>query len=307
MANAADTFDAALKLYLVAAQSRLRPRTRVETERYLSRYLRPLHGLQLAKIDRRLIAEQLSRIASIHGAATANRARASLAAFLSWTMKEGLIDQNPAIGTTQRPEPPRSGVLSNDELRAIWHALPDTDYGRVVKLLIMTGQRRDEIGRLSWSEIVEDRIVLPPERVKNKRTHVIPLTEPARQILAAQPRRAGSDLVFGRRGEAGFGSWSLCKPVLDARIAEMTGQRLRPWVLHDVRRSVATGMADIGIAPHVIEAVLNHISGTRAGIGAVYNRSSYEREKTTALALWADHIRAISEVGEPKIVPMRAP
>ena len=231
VASANDTFGAALKLYLAAAQSRLRSKTRRETERYLGRYLQPLHGLHLASVARRLIAEQLSYIASAHGVAAANRARTALVAFLSWTMKEGLADQNAAIGTTQRLEIARTRVLADHELRTIWHALPDDDYGHVVKLLILTGQRRDEIGRLSWSEIVGDQVVLPPSRVKNKRPHAVPLSEPARAVLAAQPRRAESDLVFGCRGEGGFTGWSWCKAALDARIAEMSGRPLQPWVL----------------------------------------------------------------------------
>jgi integrase len=214
----------------------------VEIDRYLSRYLRSLHGLQLAKIDRRTIAEWLSQIEAANGKASANRARTCLSAFFAWCMREGLADANPVIGTGRRVEASRSRVLSSNELRTVWSALTDDEFGAIVKLLILTGQRREEIGSLRWSEVADDKIVLPDERTKNKREHIIPLALPAQAILEGQPRHDGREYVFGR-GLGGFSGWSRCKARLDDRIAKIIGHPLPGWVLHDIRRSVVTASA----------------------------------------------------------------
>ena len=107
----------------------------------------------------------------------------------------------------------------------------------------------------------------------------------------------GRDQLFGERSDLGFTQWG-AKRDLDARL----GESVKPWTLHDLRRTFATGMADIGVQPHVIEAVLNHVSGHKVGVAGIYNRSSYEREVRAALALWADHVRAIVEGGERKVL-----
>jgi integrase len=285
-------------------KARVRPRSYVEIDRYLSRYLRSLHGLQLAKIDRRTIAEWLSQIEAANGKASANRARTCLSAFFAWCMREGLADANPVIGTGRRVEASRSRVLSSNELRTVWSALTDDEFGAIVKLLILTGQRREEIGSLRWSEVADDKIVLPDERTKNKREHIIPLALPAQAILEGQPRHDGREYVFGR-GLGGFSGWSRCKARLDDRIAKIIGHPLPGWVLHDIRRSVVTGMANLGVQPHVIEAVINHISGSKAGVAGIYNRSTYEREKATALEMWSEHLSALIEGRESRIISLR--
>jgi integrase len=160
---------------------------------------------------------------------------------------------------------------------------------------------------------------IPPERTKNNRPHDVPLSVHARAILQEQPRRAGRDLIFGE-GEGAFQGWGRAKRALDGRIlaarkaaAKEVGTDLRKvkpmpaWRLHDLRRTVATRMADLGVQPHVIEAVLNHISGHKAGVAGVYNRSTYIAEKTAALALWAEHVLALVQGREGKIVPLKIP
>jgi integrase len=119
----------------------------------------------------------------------------------------------------------------------------------------------------------------------------------ALDIIAKVPRMVGRDHLFGERSDLGFTQWD-AKRDLDARL----GESVKPWTLHDLRRTAATGMADIGVQPHIIEAALNHISGHKVGVAGIYNRSSYEREVRNALALWADHVRAIAEGGEHKVV-----
>ena len=163
-------------------------------------------------------------------------------------------------------------------------------------MLILTGQRRDEISELRWNEAKLDlnMISLPPERVKNDQEHDIPMSPAVRSIIAACPRNDG--LVFARTM-----SWSRRKLRLDAKITEKLGEPLAPWTLHDLRRTAATGMADIGIQPHVVEAVLNHISGSKRGVAGVYNRSTYAPEKKRALNKWADRVQDII-AGKPSNV-----
>ncbi|MEI7876008.1 MAG: site-specific integrase, partial [Alphaproteobacteria bacterium] len=162
------------------------------------------------------------------------------------------------------------------------------DYGRVVRLLVLTGCRRDEIGSLRWSEINRDArlIALPGERTKNSRPHDVPLSDAALGVLDSAPRRVNRDFVFGE-GKGGFSGWSKAKAELDARLP------MKPWTLHDLRRTAATRMADVGIQPHVIEAVLNHVSGHKAGVAGIYNRSAYEKEKHAALDALSNYIKVI--------------
>lgn len=214
------------------------------------------------------------------------------------------------VGTNKYEEAARERVLADDELRAIWRALEDDHYGAIIKLLMLTGQRADEIANLAWSETGEDAFTLPAARTKNRRQHQVPLSNAALAILAAQPRRlnaAGTprDFVFGT-AERGFSGWSKCKERLDQRIAATRGAPLPHWTPHDLRRTCATRMADLGVLPHVIEAVLNHVSGHKSGVAGIYNRALYEPEKRQALVLWADHLQSIVHGGERKIVPIRA-
>lgn len=152
------------------------------------------------------------------------------------------------------------------------------------------------------SEIDTERGVwsLPGERTKNGHPHIVPLSPLVMEIIESVPHQVGRDQLFGSRSDDGLAHWH-AKADLDRRL----GRSVKPWRVHDLRRTAATRMADLGIAPHVIEAVLNHYSGHRSGVAGIYNRSSYDREKVAALALWADHVRTLVEGGERKIVPMR--
>jgi integrase len=117
------------------------------------------------------------------------------------------------------------------------------------------------------------------------------------EIIESVPRREGRDHLFGSRSADGLAHWH-AKADLDKRL----GKSVKPWRVHDLRRTAATRMADLGVAPHVIEAVLNHYSGHRSGVAGIYNRSSYEREKIAALMLWSDHVRALVEGGDHKVL-----
>jgi integrase len=307
--KAAETFAATAARFLEYQRTRLRPRSYPDVERHLLTHAKALHGLQLAKIERRDIATVIAAVADNSGAVTGNRVRTSLSTLFSWAMMHGLVESNPVVGTIRNREHSRERVLEPAELRTIWNSLEDDHFGLILKLLALTGQRASEIAALHWSEVRDNMIVLSPDRTKNHRVHVVPLSRAARAILEEQPRRTSApgeprDLIFGH-GEGAFSGWSDAKKKLDARITEATGKPLPHWTPHDLRRTAATQMAEIGVQPHVIEAVLNHISGHRAGVAGVYNRASYEREKTVALDLWAEHLMAIVEDRKSNITPLR--
>jgi integrase len=299
-AKAGETFKACLDLYLKTRRGTVRASTYGEIERHLVRNLAPLHNIPVTAVDRRAVALQLARITVENGPVQANRTRNSVRKFFNWCAGEGFVDANAATHTNANPERSRDRTLNDEELRLVWHALPDNDFGTILKLLVLTGCRREEIAQLKWDEVDLARgyINLGPQRTKNHRAHVVPLSDMARAILEVRSRN-GRDYVFGR-AQGGFSGWSFCKRQLD----EQT--KLAPWVIHDLRRSAATGMATIGIQPHVIECVLNHVSGFRAGVSGVYNRATYIAEMTTALARWAEHVACVVEGRVDNVTPLRA-
>ncbi len=277
--------------YLESRREHLRERSFEEIERHLRGVWKPLHPYQLSELNHAVIGERLDVIAKERGPVAANRSRSSLSAFFVWAMKRGHIAANPVTATDKRKEESRERVLSDEELAAIWLACPESDYGRIVRLLILTGQRREEIGGLRNSEVATGadgaQLQLPGARTKNKRPHIVPLSERAIDILNAIPERVGRDCLFGE-GDGGFSGWSRAKKALDAKL-----KLKEEWTLHDLRRTAATRMADLGVQPHIIEAVLNHVSGHKAGVAGIYNRSAYSKEKREALELWANHLRVI--------------
>jgi integrase len=311
-AKAADTLGKVADNYLKYAKKKQKPRSYAETQRHLLINWKPLHVASVFHLHRRHIAARLSQIETERGAVSAARARAALSAMFNWAMREGFeIPANPVFGTNRPTEPKsRQRVLTDSELAEIWSACRDDDHGRIIKLLALTGQRRDEVGGMRWSEIDEGKKVwtIPGTRTKNHREHMVPLSDSALALVAASPRRVDRDYVFGegprRNGDdqRGFSGWSKAKTALDQRIleahqlADPKAKRL-PWRLHDLRRTCATVMADrLGVSPYIVEAVLNHVSGHKAGVAGVYNRAKYEAEMRAALQRWAEHVSKI--VGE---------
>ena len=286
-----------------------KPIVRASTYRGLEGYLagphfKPLHTTPINEITRRDVAQRITKIITENGSPSARRARAALSALYAWAMGHGLTETNPVVGTLAPADAkPRERVLSDAEIVALWRACGDDQFGTIVKLLLLTGCRRMEICGLRWSELdMEIGILrLPRERTKNGRAHILPLPPMALDIIAAVPRIAMRDHLFGERSDLGFTQWG-DKRDLDKRLVG----KVAAWTLHDLRRTCATGMANIGVQPHIIEAVLNHVSGHKVGVAGIYNRSSYEREVKAALAMWAEHVRALTEGGEKKIVPLRA-
>jgi integrase len=244
--------------------------------------------LRLEQIDRRKVAALLGDIETNSGAVSRNRARSALSGFFAWCISEGLLDVSPVTGTAKANEGgSRERVLTQDELRQLWRALGDDPFSDVVRLLLLTGQRRKEIGDLRWSEIdlARKMIVLPAERTKNGRQHEVPLSAQSLAIIERLPRRNTTDYLFGTRG---FIHWERVKAELDKRSA------IAQWRLHDLRRTCATQMGELGILPHVVEQALNHVSGAKGGIAGVYNRSKVIDAVREGLQRWADHLDQIT-------------
>jgi integrase len=286
--------------YLTIKARQVRPKTLHSVTRYLTGpYFKPLHAMAIDQVSRKDVASRLVAIARAHSDIVAGRARDTLSAFFVWALQSGLCESNPVIGT---PAPkigkPRERVLNDTELAAIYRSCGDDDYGRILRLLILTGCRRSEIGGLTWSEINFERgtFTVSAERSKNGRPHTLPLMPLALDIIKSVPPLVSRDHLFGARSERGFSGWAEGKQAIDARSG------VRNFVVHDIRRSVATRMADLGVQPHVIEQILNHVSGHKSGVAGIYNRSPYEREARAALALWADHVRTLVEGGERKVL-----
>jgi integrase len=289
------TFRKVVDVYLDAKKRELRPASYKVTKLYLTgSYFRPLHAMGIGEITHPDIAARLSAITRKHSTHTAAAARRAISALFRWTMEEGWCASNPVIGTRRPADPkPRDRVLSNSELAAIWNACDDDDFGRIVRLLILTGSRREEIGGMRGCEfdLVAGTWELPEERSKNGYAHLIDLPSAALKIVRKVFPFGKRDHLFGARASRGYTAWDYGRAALDTRL----NGAVQPWQLRDLRRTAATRMGDIKIHPHVIEAALNHYSGYRAGIGGIYNHSPYRDEVKEALAKWAKHVLALAE------------
>jgi integrase len=293
------TFGLLAAEYLAMKQKALRPRSYVELARHLERYFKRLDGLPARSVTGKHIDDELKRISSENGLIAGNRARRSLNALFVWALGKGRVDKNHVIGTDKplEKEISRERVLTDSELKSIWAACGDDDHGRIIKFLMLTGQRRDEVGGIAESELQRKLRLwsLPRERVKNGKAHDVPLPPAALALLPAP--RPGRDLLFGH-GNGSFSGWSRCKTRLDKRIknASPNGKGIAPWRLHDLRRTVASGMAKLGVNLPVIEKVLNHISGSFGGVVGVYQRHDFADEKRQALEAWAAHVEKLVAV-----------
>jgi integrase len=286
--------------YLDARRGGLKDSTYEAQERHLNDHWKALHGLPLNGITRADVAASLATIAKDKGPIAANRARSTLSKFFRWAIGEGICDHNPVVGTNKRDEnEPRERSLSDAESAAVWLAAPDNDYGRIVKLILLTGCRRDEIGALKWSEIDLEAgtITLPRERTKNGQEHIVPLTDAALAIVTEIERR-DRDYVFGRTRNGGFSGWSKSKAEFDELV-----KLKETWTVHDLRRTVRTGFGKLGIQPHIAEAALNHLPPK---LIRTYDRNTYAAEKKAALDAWAAHLKvAVAQASGANVTAIR--
>jgi len=218
----------------------------------------------------------------------ANRVHACLSRFFKWAAAPGrrYIATNPMLGMARlTKETARDRTLTDQELVAVWKASSSLPiHGDVVKLLVLTGMRREEATQLRWSEVDGATITLDPSRCKNGTSHLVPLSREAQSLLANLPRVAGSEFCFTLNGAKPITGWSRAKHILDE------GAGVDGWRLHDLRRTMATNMQKLGVTLQVVESVLGHTSGSRAGIVGVYQVHDYAKEKRAALELWAKHV-----------------
>lgn len=293
------------------AKANTRESTWTETERLLKRDAIPLwRGKTAQEITRRDVIDLLDRVTDRGSPIMANCVLAAVRRLFGWCVERNIIETSPCVGVRpQTPERSRDRVLSDDELRLVWKACNDIGwpFGPLVKLLVLTGQRRDEVSKMRWPEVDLDANLwtIPRGRTKNDVAHGVPLSGQAIDVFATLPRVSGnSELVFTTTGTTAVGGFSRAKARLDIAIASMRSaeQPLPHWTLHDLRRTVASGMARLGINLPVIEKVLNHTSGTFAGIVGVYQRHSFADEKRSALEMWGRFVEELVTEATPAIV-----
>ena len=273
-----------------------------EAERLMRAHVLPRLGARrFGDVKRADVKAVLNDIVDRGAPISANRTLAVLSRFCNFAVEEEIIAVSPCAGVKMpSAENERDRVLEGDDLRLAWRAFESIGFphGPIAQLLLLTGARRSEIGGMKWDEInVAARTwLLPKERSKNNIAHEIPLSDAAMSIIEKLPR-FGGPFVFGADGRTAPSGFSKAKTKIDALIlgeASAAGiEAPKPWVLHDLRRSAASGMASIGVAPHVVEAVLNHKSGAIKGVAKVYNRYNYAAEKRNALDAWSRRLREI--------------
>lgn len=255
-----------------------------------------LHGKRIDEIKR---ADVVKACDTIHKSApvSANRALAHLKHLMTWCVERGMIDASPIAGMKPlSKERSRERVLSDAELGALWAAADAEGYpfGECIKLLILSGQRRAEVAEMRWSELdVEERLwTLPSRRAKNGRQHTVPITDDMLDVLQHLPRFLGSDYVFTTTGRSPVSGFGRLKRRLDLALPSST----EPWIIHDLRRTMATNMAMQGVPQPVTEALLNHKTGVVSGVAAIYNVYSYSVEKRQALDRWCRHLMRLAGI-----------
>jgi integrase len=295
----------------IARYARPKNRSWAESERLLkAEVVSQWRGRALSSIRRRDVVALLDRIIDRGSPVTANRVFSNFRRLCGWCVERELLEVSPCAGLkAPSPEQSRDRTLSDDEIRAAWKAFEAVGYpfGTLAKLLLLTGQRLREVAAAPWSEFdLEGKVWrLPKERSKTGVGHEIPLCDAVLRILESLPRIEPARFLFTLSGVKALDDFSKGKLRIDARmLTELRRERqdetvaLEHWTLHDLRRSLASGMASLGIAPHVVEAVLGHRGGVVSGIARIYNRFDYRSEKAAALERWADHVERLATGAE---------
>lgn len=226
---------------------------------------------------------------------------ACLSSMYSWAVDHRLASSNPCASSwSPKPPPARDRVLSDSEVRWLWEACTEAGepFDQALRLLLLTGQRRNEVSSMRWTEVSGDTWTIPAERSKNKRAHTVPLSQPVVAILNSV-HRVSDEFVFSTTGGTAVRGWSGIKSRLDAKMLELAREEHTPdfqipsWRIHDLRRTVATNLQRLGVRLEVTEAILNHKSGAVSGIVAIYQRHEYDQEKRVALDAWAARLERI--------------
>jgi integrase len=298
-----------------------KPTSASEIERMLRKEIATPWGDHIFREKtRRDVIKLLDAIRDRGSPYTANRVFELLRSLWKFARARGIVENEESPCADMKPpcaEVKRDRVLDADELRLFWRAVETTPYpfGPIFKLLLLTGQRRDEVAGMRRSELDlgAREWIIPKERTKNGHAHTVPLSQAAVAILEAMPTvQASGGHVFSTTGTTAVSGYSKAKARLDAAMLKAAQKddpnaALSPWRLHDLRRTAATGMGDLGIAPHVIEAALNHISGHKAGVAGVYNRAAYAPEKKAALEAWARFLESLTtDAPASNVVALRA-
>jgi integrase len=302
-----------------------RPKNRSwrDTERIFSRFVIARWGDRLLpSITRADVIAMLDEIVDGGAPYMANRVLAAIRKFWNWCLEKGKTETSP-VAHIKAPgrEKSRDRVLADNEINVIWSASDDLGwpFGPLIKILLITGQRLREVAGMRWVDVDLDRNVwtLPREQTKADRLHEVPLSPLAREVLAGVPR-IGGEYVFSTTGRSPVSGFSKAKARLDTLIlrAEQDGKcesganpslsmDLAPWRLHDLRRTVASGMARLRIDPWVVEKVLNHATGQLSGVAGVYNRWGYFDEKRDALVAWSRHLETLIRPGVSNVIELR--
>lgn len=288
-----ESFGAAVAAFIAGYVKRHnRASTAGETERLLRAVFVPVWERRaLAEIRKPDVLDVIDGIMDRGKPSAARHAFAAIRKFFNWCTERGLLEDSPC----RNIKPPvkansRERVLTDPELSIVWQAAVEQGqpFGTIVQLLMLTAQRRGEVVGMLWAELDLDGGLwtIPGSRTKNHKPHMVPLTETAVAVLKETPRLVDSPFVFPARGmpDQAYSGYSKGKRSLDA------AADLHDWTLHDLRRTAATGMARAGVAPHVVERILNHVSGTFGGVAGVYNRFQYLPEMRAALMLWEEHL-----------------
>jgi integrase len=239
---------------------------------------------------------------------------ARVRSFFGWLADRDIISISPAAGVRMPAElVSRDRVLDDDELRLVWKASGTLSepFGAFVRMLMLTGQRRDEVARMTDDELAGDLWTIPGDRAKNGEPHLVPLSPEALGVLAEVTRIGPANFVFSTTGRTAISGYSKAKTALDAAVAKLAKDEgrdpLAGWTLHDLRWSCATGLARLGVPVHVTELVLNHRSGSRAGIVGVYQRHQYLDERRAALEAWGRHLLGLTAEKPSNVVPFATP
>jgi integrase len=269
----------------------------------LSRWAdRPIHD-----ITRRDVRDLLDSIKDRGAKVMANRALSYLNTMFAWAVDREILTASPCAGLekTKSREKSRDRVLDDNELALVWRGADAVGgpFGAIVQMLILTLQRKNEVARLHRRELKGDQWILPSGRAKNRTETVIPLSSAARELIDSVPIIGKSGFVFTVDGDKPFNGFAKCVVKLDAEIAKLNGGEPIPaWTLHDLRRTGATGLARLGVQLHIVERLLNHVSGSLRGVAGVYNRFDYGPERRAAVERWSAHVAGLLQPRKSNVV-----